>query len=211
MGFHGLTSIVYQGTLWIARLAYLNVLWVVFTILGLGLLGIFPATAATFSLVRLWLQNRSAPILRRFWSEYKHNFSKSNRLGWSVVPFFAIVIILLRWSLMSDGSLSIIVTLLTTVCIIIISFYSLYLFPVFTHYDVEIKDIYKYTFYISVSYPHYAIGIIIVWLLMVFTFFYTGFLLFFFSSLTVFIVMFGAQLAFNKIQLKQTMKHMEHV
>ncbi|MFC7063516.1 YesL family protein [Halobacillus seohaensis] len=204
MGLYGLTTFVYQITLWIARLAYLNVLWFVFTLMGLGLLGIFPATAATFALVRLWIQDRSTPVLRKFWSEYKQNFIKSNKLGWSVVPFFATGIIVLNWSLGSTSSISLVVTVLAVIGLIVVSFYSLYLFPVLSHYNVDINEVYKYAFYIAASYPHYACGIIILWIIMVTGFFYTGFLIFFFASITALIFMYGSEVVFNKIQIKQT-------
>ncbi len=40
---------------WITKIAYLNLLWLGFTLLGLIIFGIFPATAATFTVARKWV------------------------------------------------------------------------------------------------------------------------------------------------------------
>ncbi|WP_138417895.1 YesL family protein [Aquibacillus sediminis] len=203
MGYFGLTNFVYQVTLWIARLFYLNVLWVLFTILGLVLLGFFPASAATFSLIRLWIQGRSTPIFQKFWSEYKQSFLRANGLGWPLVPIYLFAVVLLRWSLVNDSSFSLIVMLLVTISIMIASFYTIYLFPVFTHYNVGVKDILKYTFFITAAYPHYAFGMLLTWVLISVVFLYTGFLVFFFASLSALILMYGAHITFNSIERKQ--------
>lgn len=203
MAFYGLTSFVYQLTLWIARLVYVNVLWIVFSLLGLLVAGVFPATAATFSLIRLWLQDRSVPIARHFYQEYKKSFGKANKLGWPIVPILLTVIIGLRWSVVSDSSWSGLATLLAAICLTLIIFYCVFLFPVFTHYDVSVKEKYKYTFFIAVAYPHYAFGMIVVWVILAYTLLITGFLIFFFASFTALIMMYGALKAFDSIENKQ--------
>ena len=45
----------YRAAEWISRLFLLNILWVVFTIVGLGIFGFGPATAAMFAIVRKWI------------------------------------------------------------------------------------------------------------------------------------------------------------
>lgn len=37
---------------WIMKFAYLNILWLGFTLLGVGLFGFFPATMASFILLK---------------------------------------------------------------------------------------------------------------------------------------------------------------
>ena len=37
---------------WVIRLVYLNILWIGVSLLGLGILGIFPATSALFPVLR---------------------------------------------------------------------------------------------------------------------------------------------------------------
>lgn len=47
----------------------------VFTLLGLGVFGIMPATAALFAVMRKWIQGQdNVPVLKTFWQEYKGEF-----------------------------------------------------------------------------------------------------------------------------------------
>lgn len=67
---------------WISRLAFLNILWISFSLLGLILFGFFPATVAMYSVVRKWMYGKEdVSIFRTFWTAYKQEFVKSNLLG----------------------------------------------------------------------------------------------------------------------------------
>lgn len=67
---------------WLSQFIILNVLWVVFTILGLGILGVMPATVAVFSVSRDLIQRKegvSLPVY--FFRYYKQSFLLSNAFG----------------------------------------------------------------------------------------------------------------------------------
>ncbi|MFL6556498.1 MAG: YesL family protein, partial [Bacillus sp. (in: firmicutes)] len=67
---------------WFMRLAYVNLLWFFFSLAGLVLLGIMPATVALFTIVRKWqLKETDLPIWKTFLSVYRQEFKKSNGLG----------------------------------------------------------------------------------------------------------------------------------
>src|SRR5690625_6922967 len=67
----------------IMRLAYVNLLWILFTILGLGIFGIFPATIALFAVTRKWVMgDRDIPVFSTFWQTFRKEFLKSTLLGW---------------------------------------------------------------------------------------------------------------------------------
>ena len=77
---------------WVIRLVYLNFLWIGFSLLGLGILGIFPATSALVSVLRKYfIKNERVKISSEFYRYYKKDFWKSNGLGY----FFLIVAIVL--------------------------------------------------------------------------------------------------------------------
>src|SRR5699024_6009992 len=40
---------------WVFNVAYLNLLWILFSIIGLVFFGLFPVTAAMFAIVRKWV------------------------------------------------------------------------------------------------------------------------------------------------------------
>src|SRR5690625_5218522 len=75
----------YRLALWITRFAYLNLLWVVFTFVGLIFFGFLPATAAMFAVVRKWIGGEAnIPVLPTFWKSYRKEFVKINIIGYIV-------------------------------------------------------------------------------------------------------------------------------
>lgn len=84
--YTGIMGGFYRISEWIMRFAYVNILWIAFTLIGLVFLGFFPATASLFAVVRKWIQgNNEVPIFSFFWTNYKSSFLKSNILGISIV------------------------------------------------------------------------------------------------------------------------------
>lgn len=68
----------------VTRFAGLNLIWLLFSLLGLGVLGLFPATVALFHTVRQWvLGEQDEPMLNRFWQQYKKRFLIANLAGWA--------------------------------------------------------------------------------------------------------------------------------
>src|SRR5690625_6051612 len=75
----------YRLALWIPHFAYLNLLWVVFTVVGLIFFGFLPATAAMFAVVRKWIGGEAdIPVLPTFWKSYRKEFVKINIIGYIV-------------------------------------------------------------------------------------------------------------------------------
>lgn len=71
---------------WVARLVAVNALWVLFTLLGLVVVGIMPATAALFAVLRRWaIHEDEVPVLRCFWRAYRAEFRRANVLGYILV------------------------------------------------------------------------------------------------------------------------------
>ncbi|GEL07729.1 YesL family protein [Salisediminibacterium halotolerans] len=63
---------------WLMRLALLNVIWGLFSLAGLGIFGLFPATVAASSLVKEWMSGARPPIFRFFFMKYKSVFIQAN-------------------------------------------------------------------------------------------------------------------------------------
>src|SRR5690625_7256835 len=71
----------YKAFDWIYRIAFLNVLWLLFSVVGPIIFGFFPATVAMFSIVRLSILQENVPIFHTFWTVYKRESIKSNLLA----------------------------------------------------------------------------------------------------------------------------------
>ncbi|MEH7238632.1 YesL family protein [Bacillus sp. JJ1562] len=79
------SGMIYTICEWIARLAYLNLLWILFTLSGFVVFGFFPSTIALLATLRQFLNKNHPPIFKTFWHYYKKEFLNSNKLGLIIV------------------------------------------------------------------------------------------------------------------------------
>lgn len=162
-------SFIYRVSEWIMRLAFVNFLWIGFSLLGIVLFGFFPSTVAMFAVIRKWILGQSdIPILKTFWNTYKSEWIRSNGLGGILVGigffiYFEFSIInqatqpLLQWS---KYPLFLLVLLFSLVI--------LYVFPIYVHYDVSLFQVLKNALFIMLLNPMYTAVIVLSLALMYF-------------------------------------------
>src|SRR5699024_264615 len=93
VSFSGIVLWIYKIGRWLGKMILLNFLWLIFTILGLGVLGISPATSALVYVMYQWFEGGTdIPIFKTFYSFYKENFWNTNGIG---LILFAIILFLL--------------------------------------------------------------------------------------------------------------------
>lgn len=154
MGAKSFSGGFFKASEWIARLAYLNVLWIGFTVLGLVVAGFIPATIAMFSVARKWVRDEpNIPILHTFAASFKQEFRQSMKIG---VFFFTILVILyldyqalqihsnFLYGLLSIAFLSMLFLLL---CI------TLYIFPIYVHYEAGVLRKIKFSLIYAIASP----------------------------------------------------------
>ncbi|MEE2522221.1 DUF624 domain-containing protein [Pseudarthrobacter sp. J75] len=123
----------FDTLLWIACL---NILWIAFTVAGLGVLGAGPATAAAHIMIRKRIRGELAPLFRSFPREVLRNFVKANALA---LPVMGIAVaMVLNWNYFSgsSGVLSNMLSLLTLVAGVLMAGALCYLFPMFARYEL---------------------------------------------------------------------------
>src|SRR5699024_1930131 len=77
---------LYDISYWLMKMIYLNILWISFSLIGLLLLGFFPATAGMFAVTRKWiLGDREIPVFKTLWKNYKTSFMQTNIIGYTFV------------------------------------------------------------------------------------------------------------------------------
>jgi len=129
---------------WISRLAYLNLLWIGFTLLGLGVFGFMPATVSMFAITRQWMrQPNDTPLFRSFWNYYKQEFLKSNATGVILflighVMYFDVFIFEYDES-MSMQMLKFVLYILALMYILFV----VYFFPVYVQFDMKWYQYFK--------------------------------------------------------------------
>ncbi|USK36733.1 DUF624 domain-containing protein (plasmid) [Bacillus sp. F19] len=146
---------------WISKLFILQVCWLLFILIGLGIFGIFPATAAMFAISRKWIQGeRDIPIFYTFKKYYFNDFSHANFSGWSMVTVGFILFFYLRLFKGLDG----VIFDLLFFSIVILS--NIYIFmwllwaPVFVHFQLSIIQMFKTCFLLTLGNPFHAIAML---------------------------------------------------
>ncbi|PAE17021.1 hypothetical protein CHH91_07225 [Virgibacillus sp. 7505] len=155
------SSSLYQLFEWITRFAYLNVLWILFTIAGGFIFGFFPSTIAMFTIIRDWLKGESGSALfPSFWTYFRREFWKSNRLGVFVTGLSIIIVIDFWYMRILTTSLT-----WTHIPLLVFILFSLlllfYLFPTFVHYDSGVRTIIRNAFLIMLIHPLHTLLILI--------------------------------------------------
>jgi uncharacterized membrane protein YesL len=185
---------------WVTRLMYVNILWILFTFLGVVVLGFFPSTTAMFAVIRKWVMKQDIPVFKTFWTVYKSEFVKSNGVG--------LIILALGCFLYSNIKIVEAITLpilkllyIPNVMVVLIFILTLlYIFPVLVHFNVGVKGVIKNAIILMTINP---ITTFIMAVLTGFFFFilmkFPGFIPFFSGSIPAFLLMFFSNYVFTKV------------
>lgn len=192
---------IYSVCQWISRLAYINLLWLLFMALGLFVFGAFPSTIAMFAIIRKWIKGETAlPVLSFFWEIYKKEFWKANRLG--AVLLGISMVLYLDWRLISSmqGLLYPILIGCLIGVVFLFSIVLIYIFPVFVHYEHKTFQYIKTAFLLGISYPLHTLAMILSIICVFFmSVFFNGIGVLFFGSGISYLLMYVSNLLFTKI------------
>ncbi|WP_010677607.1 YesL family protein [Bacillus timonensis] len=190
----------YAATLWISKFAYINLLWLGFSIVGLVVLGFFPATVAMFAVIRKWLMGvTDIPVFRTFWSTYKAEFLRSNGLGLIIVVVGGLIVLDL---VVVKNFSAIQIPIYLFMFLVVMTL--LYVIPVFVHYELKIVHILKNSLLLMLINPLENLVMIVSLVTVFFVVRYIPGLGFFFGgSLSAAIIMAACFRAFNKMERKK--------
>lgn len=195
----------YTATIWISKFAFLNLLWIGFSLVGLVVLGFFPSTAAMFSIIRKWLMGETdIPVFSTFWSTYKAEFWRSNGLGLIIAIVGGLIVLNLLVVNNSSGSLFGAIQIPIYLFIFVVGMTALYIFPVFSHFELKVVHIIKNSFLLMLINPLENILMIISLVTVFFVVKYMPGLGFFFGgSLSAAIIMAACYRAIKKMENKK--------
>ncbi|WP_368780972.1 YesL family protein [Alicyclobacillus fastidiosus] len=189
---------------WFSYIIYLNFLWVLFTLVGLLVFGIFPSTTAMFAVTRKWVNGeRDISIWAVFWRTYVSCFWKINLLG-SIFVGSGVVIFADFFFLRSTHSLLGHWIHLGLLPVMIVYFVTLlYIFPVYVHYDTKTFQYLRNSFVIGLRQPLQTLALLLI--LYVFFSVIRGIVPFFCISTMSVLIMWIANRGFRKFPTsKQT-------
>jgi uncharacterized membrane protein YesL len=195
-------AIVYKIFQWMVRFAFVNILWFLFSIVGLIILGIAPATSSMFGIVRKWIMGQEdIPIFKTFWQTYRSDFKKSNLIGFFLMAVGFILYIDFRFLITLDGLLLHLMTFAFISLLILYLIILFFIFPTFVHFQLTVLQYFKYAIIIGVFCPHitFLMAIAVIALYFIVTAF-PGFFPFFSASTLSFSMMWLAFYAFRKIK-----------
>ncbi|MBP1915774.1 putative membrane protein YesL [Lederbergia galactosidilyticus] len=197
----GLTGGLYKVCEWMYRLAYLNLLWIIFTFIGFIIVGFGPATVAMYSVMRKWLDSEDDfSVFPTFLAYYRLEFKQANKIGLVLFTVSLFIVIDTRLVGSFDGViLYIFLSSLITVSILLLVV-MLYIFPLVVQYKNTTFQYFKSALILGVSFPirtllMFGSVLSVVFICLIFpviSFFYLG------SGLS-FITMFFSDHLFRKI------------
>jgi uncharacterized membrane protein YesL len=198
------SNAVYTFCDWVARLAYINLLWILFTLSGFVIFGFFPATIAMLATLRQFIRKNHPPVFQTFWQYYKKEFFNSNKLGLILVGICLILFINIRFLQSTSSEMS---SFLFYSSIIMCGIYFLiicYTLASYVEVDQPLGTHLKNALLITISNPLPSLFIIFGFAAVYFAVTYLSGLGFFFSvSILGLVILSSANLAYKNVLKKQ--------
>jgi uncharacterized membrane protein YesL len=161
---------LYRTMEFIMNTFILNLLWLV---ICLPILTIFPATTALFAVVREWQKENDIKVFSAYFRHLKANFKQSFVLGilWIVFTLLLIGDFIITNQMQSN--LKYVLFTVFFLLSIVYLFASITIFPVIVHYKVSWRDAIKNGMLLSIGNPHFvllSLGIIAGTVVLIFNF-----------------------------------------
>ncbi|WP_045518501.1 YesL family protein [Neobacillus niacini] len=145
---------IYKAMEFIMNAFLLNLLWLV---LSVPILTIFPATTALFGVVREWKKQNDIRIFSAFFRLFKENFKQSFLVGIVWLVFTGLLLGDFIITNQVNSSVKYILFSFFFLLGILYLFVSIYIFPVMVHYQVTWKNAIKNAVLLSISRLHHTI------------------------------------------------------
>lgn len=200
----GFMGILYTIMEWITRIAYINILWILFSILGLFILGLAPASVAVFTITRRWVMgDTDLKIFSIYWNTYRSEFIKSNLTFWPLIFVGYILYIDFQYLALFNNTLYYILLFVFIIATILYLVVCIYTFPVYVHFKKNLFQNYKQSLIIGYLNPFTTVlmGLFILVLALILERF-LGLIPFFSVSVISFIIMWFSYHAFIKLEKK---------
>ena len=197
-------SNLYRFAEWVQRLVYVNLLWILFSLVGLVIFGFTPATVAMFSIIKKWIRGQeNVAIFKNFWNVYKANFIKANILGITLGIIGFILYFDIQFFKAQEGILNFFLYYAVLVASFLYLIVLLYVFPIFVNYDLKLYHVIKNSLLISILSPLQTLMMIGGMVGLYFAFMLLPSLLPFLSGSTLaFVIMWVSLKSFAKVEQK---------
>jgi uncharacterized membrane protein YesL len=206
MEMQGIMGVFHRYSLWMMRLAYLNLLWILFTLVGFVVFGFGASTLALFAVVRKMIvfTDEEIKIFKAFKEQFKMNLSRGIKISFLYAAIGFLLYFDIRYFNQLDGMLYEIITGIFTILFILFSLAVCYLFPLYSHFQMKLFEYIKNSFLFPFFAPLQTLLIILGLSLCTILFtFVPGFLPFLGISLPALVISFCAQRSFLQLEDKR--------
>lgn len=187
---------------WLTDMVYIQMLWIVYMLLGIVVAGFFPSTIAMYTVIRNYLfYDKKTLIGRQFKEAYKTNFKRANLFGYLSLTIYICLILYFRMSVNIGNQFAFVFVGLAFTLLVLYSIVSLYFFPVYVHFDLTFIEIYKHAILIAILSPVTTLTLIALVIIFVLTFVRWMILVPIISiAILSYFIMYFALKAFNKLK-----------
>ncbi|MBA0947854.1 YesL family protein [Enterococcus gallinarum] len=187
---------------WIAKFAYLNILWLGFTFLGIGIFGFFPATMTCFIMLKGFvIEGETEWTVKQFFSCYKKVFFRSNGIGSICSLIIGSLVVNLQLVLTSEEPLFIGLRIPILLTIIGTIFMLVYVFPISVYGKRSLYQTFFSACCFALAFPVQTAKVLIFLILIAgIGFLFPMFLLFFSGSVSMYLVLKNYVLLQAKIE-----------
>ncbi|MBM7585431.1 putative membrane protein YesL [Bacillus pakistanensis] len=164
MKANGVVTSIDQLLSWVTRLAWLNLLFIIGTLAGFFLLGLFPALTACLGVARKWLKgNRTLPVWKTFWHLYRNEWKLANGLGLGLL--FVGGILYLNYLIIksAEGEVLFIIPFAFYGILFFYGLIVLWIFPLIVHYKAKLSQQIKNAVIIGVTKIYISFGMAVLW------------------------------------------------
>lgn len=196
---------MFSLTEWITKFAFLNILWLFFSAVGLVAFGLFPATVGMFAVIRKWLMgDGDIAVFHYFWKIYKKEFIKANIIGLIIVCLAFIVYVDLYFMKTNTTLTLMLLHIPLYLFMLAFTLTVLYLFPVYVHYEANVIQVFKNAFLIMIIHPLHNIGMVAGITITIFIgSFIPGLIFFFGGSFIAYLIMGTTYNTFERVKKKK--------
>lgn len=170
---------LYKLLNWLKILIWLNLLWIGFTVAGLGILGWAPALVSVFGVLKKLLEKQTfyLPVFKIFLNNYKTYFIKSNLIGYLFLISFSSCWYILSKSSQLNEALFFIIALILGALMSLIVVAALFCIPVLLEEKNGYTEVIKISLDKGLRFIPYSVSVIASLIIMTSLFFFFPYLL----------------------------------
>ncbi|MFD6288385.1 YesL family protein [Streptomyces sp. NPDC060205] len=159
-------SFLHTACGWVARLAWLNVLWLAATLCGAVVAGFFPATAAVFAVLRRWMtdpDSREKSTAASFWRLARPEMLRANAVGYGATAVVALLTLDLWLTRTHGGPLAGVLFAASVAATALVAATLVQLPFVYVHLEAPVLTLVRTAWWYALSRPADTLAVLAAW------------------------------------------------